>query len=177
MNSNNIELMKDLIIKLGDDEGVAIPGLDTDTVLEEIVKQNEDLQAALSQVPPEESKIIIKRFKETLKDEVGEKIAIIKINAKTIQDGIKNTKDTVTAAIQNIILPPAIGPVAPNPIYSASVALQTKKQLLASLSVLFSAFAIMLSASVSIKFSLPQSILALLTGLVAIKSLINTIPG
>lgn len=176
-SDNNIELMKDLITKLGNDEGLAIPGLNTNAVLEEIAKQNEDLQAALSQVSPEEAKNIAERFKETLRDEVEEKIAIIKINANTIQSGIENVRDTATAAIRNIVIPPAVGAVTPNPIYSASVALQTKKQLSTSLSVLFSAFTIMLGAAVSIKFSLPQSILALLSGLVAIKELINTIPG
>jgi hypothetical protein len=169
--------MKDLIIKLGNDEGLAIPGLNTDSILEEIAKQNKDLQAALSQVSPEEAKNIIKRFKETLRDEVEEKITIIKINANTIQSGIENLRDTITAAIRNIAIPPATGAVTPNPIYSASVALQTKKQLSTSLSVLFSAFAIMLGAAVSIKFSLPQSILALLSGLVTVKALIDTIPG
>jgi hypothetical protein len=177
MSSNNIQLMKDLIVQLGNDEGLAIPGLDIDPVLEEIAKQNEDLQAALAQISPEEAKKIIKRFKETLKDEVQEKIAIIKMNANAIQSGIENIRDTVSATIRNILVPPAVGPVTPNPIYAAAVALQTKKQLSASLTVLFSAFAIMLGAAVSIKFSLPQSILSLLSGLVAIKTLINTIPG
>ena len=99
------------------------------------------------------------------------------MNANAIQSGIENIRDTVSATIRNILVPPAVGPVTPNPIYAAAVALQTKKQLSASLTVLFSAFAIMLGAAVSIKFSLPQSILSLLSGLVAIKTLINTIPG
>jgi hypothetical protein len=122
MSSNNIQLMKDLIVQLGNDEGLAIPGLDIDPVLEEIAKQNEDLQAALAQVSPEEAKKIIKRFKETLKDEVQEKIAIIKMNANAIQSGIENIRDTVSATIRNILVPPAVGPVTPNPIYAEAVA-------------------------------------------------------
>lgn len=176
-SENNIELMKDLIVKLGNDEGLAIPGLEIDPVLEEIAKQNEDLQAAVSQVSPEEAKNVVTRFKETLREDAEEKIATIKINAKAVQSGIENIRDTASAAIRNILIPPAVGPVTPNPIYSAAVVVQTKKQLSGALSVLFSAFAIMLAAAVSIKFSLPQSILALLSGLVAIKTLIDTIPG
>lgn len=173
----SIKVMKELIVKLGNDEGFSIPGLSIDPILEEIANKNEELKAALSQVTRKEAKKIVRRFKETLRAEVEEKIAVIKINAKTIIDGIENTIITVNTAIANIAIPPAVGPVAPNPIYSLSVVLQTKKQLLAALSVLFSTFAIMLSAAVSINFPLPQSILGLLSGLISVKALINTIPG
>jgi hypothetical protein len=175
--SAKLDRMKQLIDDLGNASGVTIPGLDSDSVINNLASKNPQLQDAINQAPTEaEKKAILDRYKNELRSYVNEQIAIIKITYAAVKDGTKQIAETVTALLAQTVLPPGIGPVTPNPAFILLEGKQKSNILKGSLSVLVNAYRQLLQAALNIQFELPDVVLSVGDSLSAAQRALNTIP-
>lgn len=170
--------IKKLIEDLGASQGLEVPGLNFNTVADNIARKDENFQKSLEPYSAQERRELVEKYKETIRDEVNAQIMTIKMAFAQVKDGIQLLTETVTGAIATIAIPPAIGtpPVLPNPAYALLEAKQKKSQLSSALNTLLLSFGMILVAATKIKFDLPDAVLDLLSALTATKSLIDTIP-
>ena len=185
-----------LMTTLGD-LGEGLPGLDVDKIIENIVKKAEAIKAKKEaieeevnelrnrdRITKEEAKKMLKdkikeyidKYKKAIKQMVLDAINEIKSVWKEIQKQVKQIPKDVKAAIAAIALPPAIGPVAPNPIYAISIAAQTKSLLVAILNALATNLIRLIKAATMISFVLPPPVLVIGDTIKILDTLLNTIP-
>ena len=185
-----------LMTALGD-MGAGLPGLDLDKIIENIAKKAEALKAKKEAIEKEidelrnrdritkdepkqmlkdKIKELIDKYKEAIKQMVIDAINEIKSVWKEIKTQVKQIPKDVAAAIATIALPPAIGPVGPNPIYALSIAAQTKSLLVAILNALATNLIKLIKAATMISFELPQPVLAVGETIKVLDTLLNTIP-
>jgi dsDNA-specific endonuclease/ATPase MutS2 len=185
-----------LMAALGD-LGEGIPGLDFDKIIENIVKKAEAIKAKKEAIEKEidelrnrdritkdeakqmlkdKIKELIDKYKEAIKQMVIDAINEIKSVWKEIKTQVKQIPKDVKAAIAAIALPPAIGPVGPNPIYALSIAAQTKSLLVAILNALATNLIKLIKAATMISFVLPQPVLVVGETIKTLDTLLNTIP-
>lgn len=175
--SAKLDRMKQLIDDLGDASGITIPGLDVESILNALAAKNAQLQDALNQLPTEaERKAILDRYKNELRSYVNEQIAIIKITYAAIKEGAKQIVETVTALLAQVVVPPGIGAVTPNPAFILLESKQKSNILKGTLSVLINAYRQMLQAALNIEFELPDAVLTVGDSLSAAQRALNTIP-
>lgn len=189
--AEQLQKMDDLVASLGKGTKFSIPGLNTDKIIEDLAKNNEQLSGYLEELErqkedgektpeeiEEEKKKILDNFKKTLEPSVNEQIAVIQNNYTLIQDSTKQLTENVASAIASTAIPPAIGtpPVAPNPGYTIIENKQKKNVLLGILSTMKKAFLDIIAAARKIFFPLPDSVLNLGTSIGKLESVIATIP-
>lgn len=192
----SIERQKELILKSGK-LGLDIPGLEILEIIaniaelsgeikaqKEVIEKERDakIEKGLDKEEAEEDskqkiKDLIKNFGDNIKDFVNQQIATIKQQFKAVKDGLAQIPKSVAAAIANIALPPAIGPVAPNPIHALAAALIIKNALAGLLSIIVVAFTELLKAATKICFVLPDAVLTLFDVLNTVLGVVDSIPG
>jgi hypothetical protein len=190
----SLQKQKELIEELSN-LGENIPGLDIDSIIENIAKESDEIKSQIQMIEDEsleniergmdenqakeeekqKREEIIEKYKSGIREPVLEQITIIKQEFKVFRQGLSQIPADVTATIANIALPPSI-PGGPNPIYAINLASTTKRALIATLSVMIVAFTAMLIASNKIFFVLPNEILSLFEKISAFSTLLNTIP-
>lgn len=172
-----IQNMMDLIVKIGDASGGDIPGLNFNKITEGMAKKNPQFQDALSQAETKKEKdALMERFAIVAAPLVNEQIAIIKTAYAEIQDGIKIIKQNVSSAIASIAIPPALGPVGPNPAYALLEAKQKVGAWGLIVAGLMSTFLTLLNAAGKIEFVLPDVVLGLAEKIIDLQTLLGTIP-
>ena len=185
-----------LMAALGD-MGTGLPGLDLDKIIEKIAEKAEAIKAKKEaiekeidelrnrdRITKEEAKKMLKdkikeyidKYKEAIKKMVNDAINEIKSVWKEIKVQVKQIPKDVAAAIAAIALPPAIGPVGPNPIYALSIAAQTKSLLSAILNALATNLIKLIKAATMILFELPQPVLIVGETIKTLDTLLSTIP-
>jgi len=177
----SLQQQKDLISQLGG--SIEVPGLDFNSVIDGMVENNPTYKAKLDALPTKEQRAeqksqIIDSLKSTGSDYINEQIATIKSSIQTVTEGTVQLTENVATTIATALMPPAIGvpPVAPNPAY-VLLENKTKKNTFSSLcNTLLQTFQRLLQAAVNIFFILPDTVIALLQTILAVKDLINTIP-
>jgi predicted RNase H-like HicB family nuclease len=178
--------------------GESLPGLNLNSILENIVKQSDELKTQYEIVEQEveeniargeseadarkeaEEKIkqTLNAYKESIREVAIEQIAIIKQQYRIFKEGLERIPADVKLVIANIALPPAISvpPGTPNPIYALNIAKTAKSSLAGTLSIIIFAFTEILKAANKIFFVLPQSLLALYENIKTLSTVLNTIP-
>lgn len=184
-------------------EGVKniIPGLDPDTILENLAERCKPLQAAMKpirdsiyyiqenkRISPEEKKARIAELKEKKKEQikawkdsqreyVEHVISDIKADFGEIKFGVENLTTMIPIVISQINLPTFIGTGAPNPARIAADFLSYKHMLQSMAHPLQTAACKMLDNCDRIGFDLPDPILKTVETVAELGKLIDQLPG
>jgi hypothetical protein len=179
--------------------GESLPGLNLNSILENIVKNSKEFKAQ-SDIAEQEVNENVERgqsreearkeanrkikqtrdiYKESIREAAIEQITIIKQQYRIFKEGLERIPADVKLVIANIALPPAITapPGAPNPIYALNIAKTAKSALAGTLSIIIFAFTEILKAANKIFFVLPQSLLSLYEKLKTTSNILNSIPS
>ena len=179
--------------------GTDIPGLNSDTVIENIIKKDENLSKYLTMIDnakaekvyrgmseeeadasaEESKKKVIEEIKKNLKPAVEEDIIEIKQKYKTAKEALDSIPTETQAAIATAAIPPAVSvpPSAPNPAYTLAMALQTKKNILKTLNIVLSSLTTVMMLANKLKFELPAAVIALVGTLTVVTTGLSLIPG
>lgn len=193
-----IEAQLSSALKLGD-LGESIPGLNTDTVIENLVKKDEGMANYLKLIEDErkenvergmseeeakaeadaKAKEAVETMKKNIKPAVEEDITKMKQEYKIAKEAIDSIPTEAQTVAALVAVPPSIStpPSTANPAYTLGVAAQTKKTLLKSLSIATSALTNLILIASKLKFELPSAILGLVGALSAVTTAISIIPG
>lgn len=186
------------VSKLGE-LGLEIPKLNPDTVIENLVKKDENLGKYLemidrakeekvyrgmseeeaSQATEDAKKEVLNKVKENLRPMVEEDIIKMKQEYKTAKEALDSIPTEVQSTVALIAVPPAISapPSGPNPAYTLGVALQTKKNLLKTLNTVISSLTAVMTIANKLKFELPEAIVKLVQVLGVVTNALSIIPG
>lgn len=181
--------------KLGED----IPGLNVNTVLDNLVQKNEALKSQFENLNKvkeenlergmtedeaaakveEDKKKMVEDAKKNLKPMVEEEIIKMKQEYKTAKEALASIPTEAQAAMALVVLPTAISvpPSTANPAYTLGMALQTKKSLLKTLNIVLSSLTTLMMLANKLKFELPASILKLVETLSTVTKGLSIIPG
>jgi hypothetical protein len=191
-----IEDQAKAVTKLGS-LGTDIPKLNADSVIENIIKKDENLGKYLVMIDSakaekvergmtkeeadkaaeEAKKKAIEDIKKSLKPQVEEDIIKMKQEYKTAKEALDSIPTEVSATVANAALPAALPPAVPNPVYTLGVALQTKKSLLKTLNIVLSSLTTVMMLANKLKFELPAPILKLVETLSIVTQGLSLIPG
>jgi hypothetical protein len=186
------------VTKLGS-LGTDIPKLNADSVIENIIKKDENLGKYLTmidsakaekiergmtkeeaeQAAADAKKEILDEVKKNLKPAVEEDIIKMKQEYKTAKEALDSIPVEAQAAMALVVLPTAISvpPSTANPAYTLGVALQTKKSLLKTLNIVLSSLTTVLMLANKLKFEVPAPILKLVETLSTVTQGLSIIPG
>ena len=177
--------------------GTDIPKLNADSVIENIIKKDENLGKYLVMIDSakaekvergmtkeeadkaaeEAKKKAIEDIKKSLKPQVEEDIIKMKQEYKTAQEALASIPTEVSATVATAALPAALPPAVPNPIYTLGIALQTKKNLLKTLNIVLTSLTTVMMLANKLKFELPAPILKLVETLSIVTKGLSLIPG
>jgi hypothetical protein len=177
--------------------GIDIPGLNADSVIENIIKKDETLGKYLKMIDSakaekiergmtkeeadkaaeDSKKEVIDEVKNNLKPSVEEDIIKMKQEYKTAKEALDSIPVEVQATVATAALPAALPPAVPNPTYTLGIALQTKKNLLKTLNIVLSSLTAVLMIANKLKFELPEAVLTLVKTLGTVTSGLSAIPG
>ena len=125
----------------------------------------------------EQQKKVVDDFIKENKQMVQNKINIIKVSFKSIQDGTTELMSTISSAMTSISLPSFIGTGSPNPARPVADFITIKHQLKAQLSPIITSAVTLLSAAQDIMFSVPAPVTSAINMISTVQSTIDTIPG
>ena len=191
-----LEDQANAVTKLGS-LGTDIPGLNSDSVIENIIKKDENLSKYLTMIDnakaekvyrgmseeeanasaEESKKKIIEEIKKNLKASVEEDIIKMKQEYKTAKEALDSIPTETQATVVAAALPAALPPAVPNPAYTLAIALQTKKNILKTLNIVLSSLTTLMLLANKLKFELPAAILALVSTLTVVTTGLSLIPG
>lgn len=193
----SLEQQIDIIKKAGN-LGESLPGLDSDSVIDNILENSKELKANSEIIEAEKKDNIdrgmteenatkeaekqladsVEKIRSSMKAFIEEEIAYIKINYKIFKDGLDSIPSDVQLTTANILLPPAIAvPAAtPNPIYAINLAKTTKNAISGVLNKITLAFLEIIKSSTRISYELPSSLLTLYNQLKVLENTISEIP-
>lgn len=154
----------------GLNQSTNIPGLDIKSVAEGMVNNNPDYQEALNDCSSDEEREEMKKgfvdyYLDKGKVEIESNISIIKASAEAIKNGVPQTAKAITEITASLLVPTA-----------AAAALPQVPQVKCNVDNLKNLCVTMITASLAISFILPDSILALVTGVMNLYTLISKIP-
>lgn len=189
---------EEAISKLGD-LGLEIPGLNADSVIENIIKKDENLGKYLEMIDAaKEEKVyrgmseedakkaaedakkqVLEQIKTNLRPSVEEDIIKMKQEYKTAKEALDSIPDEAKTVVALTIVPPAISapPSTANPAYTLGIATQTKKSLLKTLNIVLSSLTTVITLANKLKFELPQAVTALVSALTVATNALSLIPG
>jgi hypothetical protein len=193
-----IEDQLKLISKL-DKLGTNIPGLNVDSVLNNLIEKNDALKSQVEifnkskeenierGMTKEEAEAKVKEAKSKaiedakaqMKPMVTEEITKMKQEYKIAKDALDSIPSEVASVMAGTIIPPAISapPSIANPLYTLNVALQTKKNLMKTLNIVLSALTNVLLIANKLKFELPTAVTVLVGTLSTVTGVLSKIPG
>jgi hypothetical protein len=184
------------ITKLGS-LGTDIPGLNADSVIENLIKKDENLGKYLTMIDnakaekiyrgmseeeadkatEEAKKKVLEEIKKNLKPAVEEDIIKMKQEYKTAKEALDSIPTETQATVATAALPAALPPAVPNPAYTLGIALQTKKNLLKTLNIVLSSLTTVITLANKLKFELPPVVLTLVSTLTIVTTGLSLIPG
>jgi hypothetical protein len=194
----SLERQSELLLESGS-LGLSIPGLDVDTIAAKLLETQEGVKVQIEIIKEEVKKLkeageiteeevdakveeevkkVIDPILPSVKAYVVERKIIIEQQYKTIIEGLKKIPADVQGAIAQLSLPPTISapPGVPNPLYVLIIAAQAKTTLNFVLTVMVSAFSVMVIKANEIQFVLPDSVLDLFEQIKNAAKLLDTIP-
>lgn len=179
-----INEMKEAINELINSDGaVDIPGLDFDSVVDNMVETDYKEQLDDSKTKEErddKKKSLVKYYKEKAGAEIEQNINIIKSNFAAAKDGLIYVAEAAAATVASNVIPSVIttGAAASvaNPAYAMIENKQKKNTLLGILKNIGNFIVNLLSAAVKILFAVPEMIMSLIKTLTTTKSVVNSIP-
>jgi hypothetical protein len=184
------------VTKLGS-LGTDIPGLNADSVIENLIKKDENLDKYLTMIDnakaekiyrgmseeeanastEESKKKVLEEIKKNLKPSVEEDIIKMKQEYKIAKEALDSIPIEVSATVANAALPAALPPAVPNPVYTLGVAIQTKKSLLKTINIVITSLTTVMMLANKLKFELPQAIVKLVETLGLVTKGLSLIPG
>jgi len=184
------------VTKLGS-LGTDIPGLNADSVIENLIKKDENLGKYLKMIDDskaqkiergmseedankesdEAKKKLLEELKRSLKPAVEEDIIKMKQEYKTAKEALDSIPTETQATVATAALPAALPPAVPNPAYTLGIALQTKKNLLKTLNIVLSSLTTVIMLANKLKFELPPVVLTLVSTLTIVTTGLSLIPG
>lgn len=176
MAANQQEEIQSIIDGLTEDGN--IPGLNKEFVIKNYLEQtNKEYLDSLSKEEREKAlQAMIKQYSEQLFAEFNDKINQIKCLYAEVKASFTALKVSVQTAVSTVMLPPAVGPVSPNPAYQLGEATQKKKNFEMMLAGIKTKLVMLFSLAGSILFPIPTAILQLAQMVVQMKKLIDSIP-
>lgn len=179
--------------------GLEIPGLSVDSVIENLIKKDEELGKYLKMIEDakeediargkseedakkaaaDDKKQVLDKVKENLKPMVEEEIIKMKQEYKTAKEALDSIPAEAQAAITAAALPPAVTapPGTANPLYTLAIALQTKKNLLKTLNIVTTSLTAVMTIANKLKFELPEAIVKLVQVIGIATNALSIIPG
>lgn len=174
-----IEEMMSVITDLTSD--VTIPGLDIDTVVNNIVETKFKNELGTIEDPKQkeaEAKKMVEYYKTQGRIEIETQIATIKMSYKSIKNQITQVTAATKTAVASNLIPPVISvpPAVPNPAYVLVENATKVSSFISMIEGALAKFGEMLLAAVKIAFELPTFIMDLLTTLLDLKKAVTAIP-
>ena len=179
--------------------GTDIPKLNADSVIENIIKKDENLGKYLVMIDAakaekiergmseeeadasaeESKKKVLAEIKKNLKPAVEEDIIKMKQEYKTAKEALDSIPIETQAAMVLTVVPTAVSvpPSIANPAYTLGVALQTKKNILKTLNIVLSSLTTLIMLANKLKFELPKAVLVLVSTLTIVTAGLSLIPG
>lgn len=179
--------------------GLEIPGLSVDSVIENLIKKDEELGKYLKMIEDakeediargkseedakkaaaDDKKQVLDKVKENLKPMVEEEIIKMKQEYKTAKEALDSIPVEAQAAFAATALPPAVTvpPGTANPLYTLAIALQTKKNLLKTLNIVTTSLTAVMTIANKLKFELPEAIVKLVQAIGIATNALSIIPG
>jgi hypothetical protein len=179
--------------------GTDIPGLNADSVIENIIKKDENLGKYLKMIDSAKAEKVyrgmteeeasaaadvdkkktLEEVKKSLKPSVEEDIIKMKQEYKTAKEALDSIPKEAQATIAIAALPTAISvpPSTANPAYTLGVALQVKKSMLKTLNTVMTSLTTVIMLANKLKFELPASILDLVALIGKVTNGLSVIPG
>lgn len=179
---NKVQIQETLQSLLEDSGGFSLPGLDFDSIVNNLVEKRHG--SFLNELSPLErqnkEKEIIEYYNTTASNEINSNIAKIKKSYSLINNQIVTLQESIVGVTASNAIPSVIttGSAAsvPNPAY----ALLENKQKVGTLKSLIettsSSFVELLDSSLKIDFELPDSILTLIETFKTLKQSLSNIP-
>lgn len=183
-NMATINEMKEAINGLINSDGaVDIPGLDFDSVVDNMVETDYKEQLDDSKTKEErddKKKSLVKYYKEKAGAEIEQNINIIKSNFAAAKDGLIYVAEAAAATVASNVIPSVITTGAAASVANQAYVMienkQKKNTLLGILKNIGNFIVNLLSAAVKILFAVPEMIMSLIKTLTTTKSVVNSIP-
>lgn len=160
---STIDTMRGLVTDLTS-SSITIPGLDFDSIVDNLIKNVPDYKAALASVSEEEKPAIIAAFKKDYetrgRQEVEKSINKIKTLVGNVQAGISQTTEQIETTVASMVTPSVIGSAAPNPLYIIMDAKIKKNAIKTSVDSLTKDMVELLNVAIDLYFPLPDYVLA-----------------
>ena len=168
---------------INSDEQIEIPGLDFDSIVDNIVETNfKDKLDALTD-PEEWERVkneLLEYYKTYGKQAIQEKINDIKSAFADIKAQVKYIQEAVTNTIASNAVPSVItvgtATSTPNPVYFMLDNANKKNTLMGMLKSAEDSAVKLLNAAINICFQVPDTVMTTINGLTTVKTVINTIP-
>lgn len=159
---------------------ISLPGLDFNTVVENIVvkKYSKDLDKLSKEDEKKEKEKLINYYKTTAFNEINSNIIKVKSCTNSLKIQVDNIQTSITNTISTLALPSVVSvpPAAPNPAY----AVFDNKQKVAIITSLIASAALiiidLLDASIKIQYELPDSVFVLIETFKTLKQSLSSIP-
>jgi hypothetical protein len=177
--------------------GTDIPGLNADSVIENLIKKDPSLGSYLELIDDEAvdnvergmsveeakkesektKKQAIETLKKSIRPAVEEDIIKMKQEYRIAKEALDSIPTEVQTTVATAALPAALPPAVPNPVYTLGIALQTKKNLLKTLNIVLSSLTAVMMLANKLKFELPAAVLKLVETLSIVTKGLSLIPG
>jgi hypothetical protein len=110
---------------------------------------------------------------------VKEEVTRMKQEYTIAKDAIDSIPDEVKSVMAGTVIPPAVStpPSAANPLYTLNVALQAKKNMLKTLTIVLASLTTVITIANKLKFELPKPVLGLVESLGKLTGTLDKIPG
>jgi len=175
-----IEDMQAAVTALSSDNSITLPGLDFDTIVDNMVGRIPDYKPMFDQCKTKEqrdtlTKELVDYFHNAGRSFVDDKIIEIKVAYKNVLSGVKQIQEGLQTTVASILVPTVIGTAAPNP---ASILLESKikkNTLLTMLDSVSKVLIDLLQAALKLFFVLPQAVIDIVGVLNTLRAGINLI--
>lgn len=174
--------MQDAIDRLiNSDETISIPGLDFDSVVDNIVETNYKEQLDKVTHPEERKRVkdgLVNYYKNSGKQAIQEKINEIKSAFANIKSQVTNIQNAVTNAVASNAIPSVItvgtATSTPNPAYFLLDNANKKNTLMGMVKSAEDSAVKLLNAAINICFPVPDMVMTTINGLTTVKTVVNS---
>ena len=162
------------------DGSVSIPGLEFDSVVDNLVEKKYSTQLSECTTQSERSELKGRLTEYYMNGEgktaVKMEIASIKSNFVAAKEQLTSVSTAISGTIASNAIPSVIGTASPNPASILAENVVKKNQLSAMLNSISACLVNLMRSAVSLYFPLPNSVISLTNTLAETKSALNSIP-
>lgn len=168
---------------INSDETIEIPGLDFESVIDNLVEINYKEKLDYITNPDERKRVkdeLLEYYRTNAKQSIQEKINDIKSAFSTIKTQVAAIPEAVTNAVSSNALPSVItvgtATSTPNPAYYLLDNANKKNTLLSMIKTGEEAAVKLLNAAINICFQVPDTVMTTINSLTTVKAAVNSIP-